>query len=446
MADRNCRVTVIGAAKRADVAVPARAPIGQYATSLALLCGEQDSDVMPAGWSLATPEGGTLPPTSSLTECGIVDGQVLYLRDRTAGEYDEPGVFEVHELVAEAAGRAGGPRWDASARTAALLVAGAAWLVAVSTALVFSGVRAGAGPLAAGAGLALALTAWVARGSRLAIPDGVRVLLALGALPCLGVAGWFVGMARSGGQLGSGIAGLSAGVLAGALIALLAVPSMATFAAAATAAVSATIVTALVMLHAGLAGTSAVIALLSYVMVILVPRAAGRLAALWAMLTGQEDPEVTVVWARHLLAAGNLLACTGLAVAVVLLGHSPSPFAIALALLLSLAVLLHTRACSFVAEAGPAGTAGLAGLVSVLLFAAGRLLTAPAWAVPAIGAGVGVALLAAALALSMGSPDRTAGEPAWSRMIASACLVAAVPLAVGVFGVFGTLLHLGRHM
>ncbi|HEY2576779.1 MAG TPA: EsaB/YukD family protein [Streptosporangiaceae bacterium] len=446
MADRNCRVTVIGTASRADVAVPARAPIGQYAASLALLCSEPDSDVMPAAWTLATPEAGTLPPTSSLTECGIVDGQVLYLRDRAAGEYDEPGVFEVHELVAEAAGRAGGPRWDTSARTAAMLIAGAVWLVAVVTALVFTGVRASAGPLAAGAGLALALTAWVARGSRLAIPAAVRALLTLGALPCLGVAGWFVGMARSGGQPGPGIAGLSAGVLAGALIGLLAMPSVAAFAAAVTTAAAAAIVTALVMLHAGLAGTSAVVALLSYVMVILVPRAAGRLAALWALLTGHEDPEVTVVWARHLLAAGNILACAVLAVAVVLLADSPSPFAIALALSLSLAVLLHTRACSFVAEAGPAVAAGLAGLLSVLLFATGRLLTPPAWTVPVAGAGLGVAVLAAGLALSMGSPGRTAGETAWSRMIASACLLAAVPLAVGVFGVFGTLLHLGRHM
>ena len=446
MADRNCRVTVIGTAKRADVAVPARAPIGQYATSLAVLCGEPDSDVMPAAWSLATPEGGTLPPASSLAECGIIDGQVLYLRDRAAGEYDEPGVFEVHELVAEAAGRAGGPRWDAGARTAAMLAAGAAWLVAVVTALVFTGARVGAGPLTAGTGLALALTAWVARGGRQTVPAAVRVLLALGALPCLGVTGWFVGMARSGGQAGPGIAGLSAGVLAGALIALLAVPSMATFAAAAAAAVTAAIITALVMLHAGLAGTSAVIALLSYVTVILVPRAAGRLAALWAMLTGQEDPAVTVVWARRLLAAGNILACAVLAVAVVLLGHSPSPFAIALAFSLSLAVLLHTRACSFVAEAGPAVAAGLAGLLSVLLFAPGHLLTAPAWAVPVAGAGLGVVMLAAGLALNVGAPDRAAGETAWSRTIASACLVAAVPLAAGVFGVFGTLLHLGRHM
>ena len=445
MADRNCRVTVVGAGKRADVAVPARAPIGEYVTSLGQLCGEQDNDVMPAAWSLATLERGTLPPTASLTDCGIVDGQVLYLRDRTAGEYDEAGVFEVSELVADAAGRAGGPPWDARTRTAAALIAGTAWLVAVVTALLFTGARPSAGALAAGAGLTLAVTAWAARGNRLAIPAAVRTVLALGALPCLGVAGWFIGFSRSGGQPGPALATLAAGVLAGALAGLLALPSVATFTASIVATAMVAVVTTLVMLHAGLAGSSAVVALLSYVMVILVPRSAGRLAALWAVLTGQGDPEVTVTWARRLLFAGNIGACAALAVTAVLLGRSPSPFAIALAGALSAAVLLHARSCSFLAEAVPAVVAGLAGLLSVLLFATGRLVGAPAWAAPVAGAGLGVAVLAAGLALSMSAPDRT-GEPAWSRVTASVCFVAAVPLAVGVFGVFGTLMHLGQHM
>ncbi len=446
MAETNCRVTVAGAAKRVDVAVPARAPIGEYAASLAVLCGEQDSDVMPSAWSLSSPERGTLPPTASLADCGIADGQVLYLRDRTAGEYDEPGVFEVSEVVADAAGRAGGPSWNARARTAAILIAGTAWLVAVVTALLFTGTRVSAGPLAAGTGLMLAVTAWVARGSRLGIPAAVRAVLALGALPCLGAAGWFIGFSRTGGQPGPAVAGLAAGVLAGALVGLLAAPSVATFAATAAAGPAAAVAMTLALLHAGLAGSSAVVALISYVAVILAPRAAGRLAAAWALMTGRDHPGVTVVQARRLLAAGNILACAALAVTVVLLGHSPSPFAIALAASLSVAVLLHTTACSFVAEAVPAVTAGLAGLLSVLLFATGRLLGVPAWAAPVIGAGLGVTVLAAGLALSMSTPDRDAGEPAWSRITASVCFMAAVPLAVGVFGVFGMLMHLGQHM
>ncbi len=439
-------MTVVGVAKRADVAVPANAPIGEYAGRLALLCGEQDNDVMPAAWSLATAERGALPPETSLAECGIVDGQVLYLRDRTAGEYDEPGVFEVTELVAGATGRAGGPLWDARTRICAILIAGTAWLVAVVTALLFTGALASAGAVAAGTGLMLAVAAWVARATRLAIPPAVRAVLALGALPCLGVTGWFVGTSRSGGDLRLAVAGLAAGVLAGALIGLFAAPSVTTFAAVTAAAVVTMVVIALVMLHAGLAGSCAVVALLSYVTIIGVPRLAGRLAATWALLTGRDEPEATVIQARRLLAAGNIAACAALAVAVVLLGKSAGPFPVALAVALSIAVLFHTRACSFAAEAVPGVVAGLAGLLSALLFATGAFMEAPAWAAPVSGAALGAFLLAAGLVLSIGTTDRAAGEPAWSRITASVCFVAAVPLAVGVFGVFGTLMHLGQHM
>jgi hypothetical protein len=450
MAERSCRVTVVGTAKRVDVAVPAGAPIGLYSASLAQLCGEPDSDIMPAAWSLATVERGALSPDVSLAACGIVDGQVLYLRDRAVGEYDEAGVFEVAEVVAAVAEQAGGPPWSARARAAAVLVAGAAWLATVAAgalgaATLGTGARVSAAPLAAGTGLMLAATAWVARSPRLGIGTALRVTLALGALPGLAVAGCLVGLSRSGGHAGAGMAGLAGAGLAGALIALLAVPSVATLAAAAVTAAAAVVTVALVLLHAGLAGSAAVVALVSYLMVLLAPRAAGRLAATWALLTGRDGPEVTVVQARLLLAAGNILACTALAVTVVILGASPNPFAIVLAVTLSLAVLLHTPSCSFVAEAGPAVVAGLAGLLSVLLFAAGHL-DLPAWVSPVTGVLLGMAALAAGLALSLGTAERAAGDRAWSRLTASACFLAAVPLAIGVFGVFGTLMHMGQHV
>jgi WXG100 protein secretion system (Wss), protein YukD len=445
MADRNCRVTVVGAARRVDVAVPARAPIGEYVASLALLCGEELNDVMPAAWSLATTERGPLAVTSSLADGGIVDGQVLHLRDLAAGEYDEPGVFEVQEIVADTARQVGGLPWNAKARAAAVLLAGVAWLVTVVSGTPFTSARMSVGPLALATGLLLAMTAWVARSRRLAIAAAVRVLLALGAVPCLGLAGWFIAVSRWGAGLGPAIAGPAAGVLAGSVIALIAMPSAATFATALASAAAVTVTTALVLLHAGLAGSAAVVALTSYVVVILGPRAAVRVAATWALLTGQEDPQATVVAARRLLTAGTILACTCLSVALVLLGASPDPFAISLAAAVAVAILLHAPACAFVSEAGPAIVAGLSGLLSILLCATGHL-DLPAWSASVAGAGLGVAALAAGLALSMSAASRAAGEPAWSRITASVCFIAAVPLAVGVFGVFGTLMGMGRHL
>jgi hypothetical protein len=447
MADRHCRVTVVGADRRVDVAVPARAAIGEYVGSLALLCGEPDNDTMPAAWSLATPHRGTLSPTASLTESGITDGQMLYLRDLTTGEYDEPGVFEVHELAADAAERAGGPLWNTRARTAAILIAGAAWLVAVGFAALFAGSADGVpvGPLTAAVGLMLAMAGWTARSNRLAVPAPVRTALVLGAVPCLGITGWCIGMSRSGGEVGLAMAGLAVGVVAGTLVALLAEPGIVTLALVIAAGVAAVVTTTLVALHADLAGSAAVAALTGYAAVLFAPRAAGRLAASWAALVGENDTELTVVRARRLLAGHNILACLTLAIATVLLGAAPSDYAIALAVCLSVAVLLHTMACPFTAEALPAAVAGLAGLLSVLLFAPGYL-GGPAWTTPAAGGGLGVLVLAGGLALSFRKADRTAGQPAWSRIAAAMCSIAAVPLAIGVFGVFGQLLHLGQHM
>ncbi len=229
------------------------------------------------------------------------------------------------------------------------------------------------------------------------------------------------------------------------MIALIAMPSVASFATALACAAAVSITTALVVLHAGLAGSCAVVALTSYVLVIIGPRAAVRVAATWASLAGQEDPQVTVVAARRLLTAGTVLACACLAVSLVVLGASPDPFAISLAAAVSVATLLHAPACAFVSEAAPAIVAGLSGLLAILLCATGHL-GLPAWSASVAGAALGVAALAAGLTLSMSAARRAAGEPAWSRITASVCFIAAVPLAIGVFGVFGTLMHMGRHI
>lgn len=445
MADRNCLVTVVGTDKRVDVAVSAHAAIGEYAGSLAVLCGERDSDVMPAAWSLATAAGGTLPPTASLTEAGIVDGQLLYLRDLTAGEYDEPGVFEVHEVVADAAERAGGPRWDRGSQTAAMLIGGTAWLVAVTIAVLVTGDDAVAGPLAAGAGLLLPLLAWSTRRGRLALPARVRVLLALGGLPCLGVAGWIAGDSRFGGHLGPALVGLAAGVLAGALIALAATPAVATVVAVIGAIVAAAVTTGLVMLHAGPAESAAVAGPIGYLMMVTAPRLASRMAATWAQLTGQDDTELTVRRARRLLTGTNLVSCLALAVALALLGAAADPYAIALACCLAVAAFAYAASCQYAADALPAVMAGLAGLLATVALAPGHL-GGPTWIPPAAGASLGVLALATGLLASVRRPAGTGGERAWWQVIGSVCFIAAVPLAVGVFGVFGQLMHMGRNM
>src|SRR5262245_62067260 len=122
MADEYCRITVVGDRRQVDLAVPAGAPITDYVDDLARLVSQEENDLMPPAWSLATGLAGAFPPERSLSELGIADGQVLYLRDLLAGELDEPVVLDVAEQVAQASGQFLDRPWTPVARAATALV------------------------------------------------------------------------------------------------------------------------------------------------------------------------------------------------------------------------------------------------------------------------------------------------------------------------------------
>jgi len=101
--DERRRVTVVGAHRRVDLVVPAGAAIAEYAPNLLVWCGQMEFDnTFPPAWSLALPGAAPFPPEASLAEVGVVDGATLYLRDAAAGEFDEPRIIELEDLVAEA--------------------------------------------------------------------------------------------------------------------------------------------------------------------------------------------------------------------------------------------------------------------------------------------------------------------------------------------------------
>src|ERR1700729_1328372 len=97
MIDGRSRVTVIGTRKRVDVALPAAAPIGEHSAGLASLCGPAQASpgALPPAWSLAVAGGAPLPLSASLEESGVLDGQVLYLRDLAR----DPGVHWTAEDI-----------------------------------------------------------------------------------------------------------------------------------------------------------------------------------------------------------------------------------------------------------------------------------------------------------------------------------------------------------
>ncbi|MFD1277710.1 EsaB/YukD family protein [Streptomyces kaempferi] len=96
-------MTVVGARRRVDLAVPTDAAIAEYTPTLLKLVGEGEiEDTFPPVWSLAPASAPPFAPETSLRECGVVDGATLYLRDAAVGEFDEPVIVDLEESVEQA--------------------------------------------------------------------------------------------------------------------------------------------------------------------------------------------------------------------------------------------------------------------------------------------------------------------------------------------------------
>jgi hypothetical protein len=467
MVDQRCRVTVVGARKQADVALPAGAAIGEYVNSLAALCGQEEKDALPAAWSLSVAGRPPLPSAASLDGAGITDGQLLYLCDLAEGEYDEPVVLEVDERVASTLDRISGPRWTAGTVASAALIVSAVWLTAAAIfwLLTAHGSHTLAGSVALGAGCALAVAAWFGRAEHLGITRAMRLTLALSAVPCWATAGWFIGLASAGGglkdlgALAAALVGLAAGAMAGALAALTAVPGIAT--TAVTFLAFGTGAATWLFVGLGTAGREivAVVAVAAYGLTVLSPAIASHLSALWQELSREEDTERAVIWAYGLTLSCTVIACASLAVTLALAGTARDPYDIALALVLSCALLLRATGCTLLAEAVPIVAAGLTGLFAVVMEAPGHF-GQPAWASAAAVSALGLAALVVGIALTFGhaakhpagtSRETTAPAPASRRKVAvrvalTLCWVAALPLAAGTFGLFGHMVSMGRHL
>ncbi|MFF4652819.1 type VII secretion integral membrane protein EccD [Streptomyces sp. NPDC001380] len=447
--DERCQLTVVGARRRVDLAVPAHAPIAEYVPALLRLCGQdEDDDTFPSAWSLAPAGAPAIAPWSSLAEAGVLDGATLYLRDSAAGETDEPVVRDLEDMV----GAVGAPDglWNASRRAWTLVVAGL--LALVAGACVLAATRSGepvAGPVSAAAGLGLALLAGHAARKGWPVPSGVRLVQALSAVPLLGAAGYALPPAR-GGAAAAAVA-VCVLTLLGALVARLAVPHAATLTVLAGAALALPLSVVLLVLHASPAEAAALTALLFLGVRAVAPTAAGYLAALAAPApddtASPEEIPALVLRGHRVLAVLALLCSLVISACLLVLGAADNPFALTLALALSLALLLGASQLRPAAAVVPLVLAGALGLSVLLLQVPGRL-GAPHWTGPACLAAAGLACVARGLGAAFGGRDETEARerPVWAASMALSLSLACVPLTVGVFGVFGYLFGLGRSM
>lgn len=429
--DLSCRLTVIGSRRRLDVTLPAGVPVADLLWDLVDMLDEGDAN-LPARWALVRVGGKVLDPELALSEQGVVQGTMLFLRDIT--RLDPPPAIDDHaEGVANAVDAQGG-RWTRGAAPPMLAwSAGACWLAA-GVVLLLAGDR----EMRATFGLAGAAIAGVA-GAVISRRLGRRTaggLVALSALPLWAAAGaGLAGLADAGATamlasaLGSVVVGAAIAILVADEVVL--VPSVGI--------ITATLLPALVlggcaMLGAGLLPAAAV----------LCPVALGSLALparLAVQLAGIDHPEPASAGARarrgrHLLAAMLIGIALVLIVSSAILAMSGGWFASGLVAASALGVVAKARHFRFATEVAPLLAAGLAGLL---------LLQYPlivALAIGSRGTGGAAAILtvdALVLAMTGATVRRWDLSPRIRRQLGrveAIATAATVPLAVGALGAY----------
>lgn len=451
------RITVVGTRRRVDVAVPSWTPIGEYATRLATICGQEQSDVMPPVWSLAAAAAVPFSVDTSLADVGVVDGQVLYLKDTAREPADAPVVAEVDEVVAEQTQRLRARKMHGGPATIAV---GLLWLIAAA---VVSGWRAAGGAGASialiVAGLLLIGAAWsLAQQRDDVVPYALRLCVAVTAVPVVAAGGVLAGRILTAGGypwesalIGANLAGL---------LAFAALPEAALFAVQIElflALATAVLIRGFAADRTGAAAVTAVVAMA----VLAIARRLAAFVASWsrrrqqARRTSPVDMTVELVGhSRQVLVVVLAGPAVALAVALPMLAAARSSFALSLTAAVCLVLLVRAWHAAFTSEVVATGAAATIGCFGLALAVTRTLGLAPA----GIGsflviAGVFVVGIGAALCVltpPVGSdPPRGPGRPAPTRrstmdVFATVATMAMTPLAMGVFGVFGKLITMGR--
>jgi type VII secretion integral membrane protein EccD len=464
MQDARSRVTVVGTRKRIDVALPTTAPIGEYVAGLADLCGQEHRHPLPPAWSLALAGEAALPLDTSLGACGVTDGQILYLRDLARDPDSEPVVEDVGELVAEGAQA---DRDNAPPAGLVIIGFGLLWLtVTALLALRYHEVLIGGALALIVAGLAMVSSGWSLSQRETPVPAILRLLITLTAVPCLAAAGALVMIALAGS--GYAWVGAVGGANAAALMALAALPEAVVIALAVELGAAALVALVLVVARADAVQASAAVVIAALAFLGLAKLLAATITALSrrpskALSSMAQSVTELLVRSRRLLTvviSGPVLALT---VAFVVLADSRGGFAIALVAVAGLALLVRARQRGFTNELILIGGVGVVGMFSALTAVMSRYHLVGV-AVVAILAVLGAALVGAGTAGTMIRREQPAlpvlTTPAGPLTSATArpdryrfidilgvlFHMATVSLALGVFGVLGELVDMGRSM
>jgi hypothetical protein len=392
-----------------------------------------------------------LPPTVSLLEAQVVDGATLYLRDVVEGEADEPVITDLEELVEDA--RGAWDKWNTRHRAYTIIGIGLATVLGTLGVPAFGSSQAPlAGLLAILAGFGVALLAGSAARRGWPVPRPLQLTVALAACPLLALAGYTMPLAASGSP--ASVIAVAVGAVVGALAALLAVLDVCTLLVWMLTAVALPVTVLLAVLQANLVEIAAVTGLVALIVLSAAPAAAGRLVALapaWGRSNSPSDPAAEIAQimnrGRGVLITLAIVSSLFCGASLIVLGDSDNPFAVALALCLSLALLTQAGQSDVPVAVMPGIIAGATGLVVLAMRAPVNLMHTQGALSALITCLLGAGVLGIGFGMTtMRVTDASQERPAWFGTVGVALLAISAPLAVGVFGVFENLAHLGGRL
>lgn len=445
-----CHVTIVAPRRRADLALPADIPLPHVLPGLLRAVGEAGGDAASSpGWVLQRLGGTPFDLGQTLAALGVLDGEVLYLRPR---EFTLPPALydDVADVVATGVKESSG-KWEP--RHTRLLGAGAA---AVILALGVPALVLAGGPplgLTVVAGMLAVLLVGVGAALSRAVGDSAAgALIGYAALPYAFVAGLY-GLASGSSVAGLGAPHLLAALVCTALVATvggsLVADGVAGFLGTAVATVVGALTAAAVMvLGVPAAGAAAMTATILMSLSPLIPSLSFRIARvpLPTLPTNAEELRAD----NQRLDSDGVLGrtvqarryATGMVVGIALsvlgaLGYlvgTPGWMATAMAVVLSLTLLLRARVFHGLGQRLWLLCGGLGGLVAV-----GVSLSAGAGTVAAAAIVMGLlwlALLVVGLGLWLPSGRLS---PFWGRagdLVDIVLLISLFPLALGVLEVY----------
>jgi type VII secretion integral membrane protein EccD len=434
--DASCRVTVVGSRRRLDVTLPVAIPVADLLWDLVEMLGETDGSI-PVRWALVKVGGHALNPELALSEQGVVQGTMLFLRDIT--QQDAPPAIDDYAAGVAITVDAQGGRWTKAMAPPMLAGSAGACLAAAGLGLLLVGnwqVRAIFGLT----GAAIAAFAGLVLARRLG-RQASGGLIALSALPLWAAAGaGLAGLAAAGptailaAALGLVGVGTAIAILVAGEVVLL--PSVGILAAS--------LIPALVLGACALVGADPVSAAALLCPIVLgslafPARLAVRLAGI--NIPGHASLSVRARRGRQLLAALLIGAAVVLVASSAILTVSGGWFAWGLVGASAVGVAAKARHFRFAAEVIPLLACGLAGLL---------LLEYPLTVALAIGpkgaGGAAAILMVDALILAVaGSTVRWDLSPQLRRQLGrleALATAATVPLALGALGAYQAVTHL----